>query len=160
MNPILSGRRAKPKTFRTRGSLEDMVVCESYNEMLSEQQRVHFVIHKLPYPAPEPGRFGLLFGLPLRRLLLFFGQYIFQNLPFSLHAYTILPISPDGYRVSCSFKPTRCLHDAYISLHDFGVLQRGNKNQLTHLQVFCFLQAKKFSREFCGIQVDQQSFAR
>jgi len=81
-------------------------------------------------------------------------QYFFQNLPFSLHAYTILPFSPDGYRVSFSFNPTRILHDAYISLHDFEALQRADENQLAHLQVFCFLQAKKFSREFCGIQVE------
>ena len=82
-----------------------------------------------------------------------FFKNFFQNLPFSLHAYTILPFSPDGYRVSCSFKPTRSLHDAYISLHDFEALQRADENQLAHLQVFCFLQAKKFSREFCSIQV-------
>ena len=40
-------------------------------------------------------------------------EHFFQNLPFSLHAYTILPFSPDGYRVSSSFKPTRSLHEAY-----------------------------------------------
>jgi len=83
-----------------------------------------------------------------------FFKNFFQNLPFSLHAYTILPFSHDGYRVSCSFKPTRSLHDAYISLHDFEALQRADENQLAHLQVFCFLQAKKFSREFCSIQVE------
>ena len=52
-----------------------------------------------------------------------------------------------------AFRALSSLHEAYTkptqSLHDFGVLQRGNKNQLTHLQVFCFLQAKKFSREYC-----------
>ena len=51
-------------------------------------------------------------------------------------------------------KPTQSLHDAYISLHGFGALQRVNKNHLTHLQVLCFLHKGKFSREFCGIQVD------
>ena len=83
-----------------------------------------------------------------------FFQIFFQKFPFSLHAYTILPFSPDGYRVSSSFKPTRSLHDAYISLHDFEALQRADENKLAHLQVFCFLQAKKFSREFCSIQVE------
>jgi hypothetical protein len=43
---------------------------------------------------------------------------------------------------------------AYISLHDFEALQRADENLLAHLQVFCFLQAKKFSREFCSIQVE------
>ena len=51
-------------------------------------------------------------------------------------------------------KPTRSLHDAYISLHDFEALQRADENLLAHLQVFCFLQAKKFSREFWSIQVE------
>ena len=78
----------------------------------------------------------------------------FQKWHISLHAYTSLPFSLDGYRVSFSFKPTRCLHDAYTSLHDFEALQRADENLLAHLQVFCFLQAKKFSREFCGIQVE------
>ena len=57
-----------------------------------------------------------------------------------------------------AFLTLSSLHDAYTkptqSLHDFGVLQRGNENQLTHSQILCFLQVKKFSREFCGIQVD------
>ena len=78
----------------------------------------------------------------------------FQKWHISLHAYTILPFSADGYRVSRSFKPTQSLHDAYISLHDFEALQRADENQLAHLQVFCFLQAKKFSREFWSIQVE------
>ena len=41
-------------------------------------------------------------------------EHFFQNLPFSLHAYTILPFSPDGYCVSRFRKPTQSLHDAYI----------------------------------------------
>ncbi len=60
----------------------------------------------------------------------------------------------DGYRDSCNRKPTRCLHEAYISLHGFGALWRGNENHLTHLQVLYFLQVNKFSREFCSIQAE------
>ena len=42
-----------------------------------------------------------------------FTRHFFQNWPFSLHAYTILPFSPDGYRVSRFRKPTQSLHKAY-----------------------------------------------
>ena len=108
-------------------------------ELLQKYARPHF--------QPYSNRQG-------RRHISCILKIIFQKRHISLHAYTILPFRPDGYRVSCSFKPTQSLHDAYISLHDFGVLQRGNENQLTHSQVLCFLQVKKFSREFCGIQVD------
>ena len=62
-----------------------------------------------------------------------FFKIFFQNLPFSLHVYTILPFSPDGYRVSFSFKPTQSLHDAYISLHDYGANWLTCRNHLACL---------------------------
>ena len=80
-----------------------------------------------------------------------FFQRFFTEKPTCLHK---IAQKTDGYRDSSIRKPTRCLHDAYISLHDFEALQRADENQLAHLQVFCFLQAKKFSREFCSIQVE------
>ena len=43
-----------------------------------------------------------------------FFQRFFTEKPTCLHK---IAGKPHGYRVSCSFKPTRCLHDAYISLH-------------------------------------------
>ena len=80
-----------------------------------------------------------------------FFQRFFTEKPTCLHK---IAQKTDGYRDCCICKPTQSLHDAYISLHGFGDLQRGDKNHLTHLQVLYFLQVKKFSREFCSIQAE------
>ena len=67
-----------------------------------------------------------------------FARHFFQNWPFSLHAYTILPFSPDGYRVSRFRKPTQSLHKAYTMptrcLHDAYIVNvkiNGNVNSST-----------------------------
>ena len=46
-----------------------------------------------------------------------FFQRFFTEKPTCLHK---IAGKPHGYRDSCNRKPTRCLHDAYISLHGFG----------------------------------------
>jgi hypothetical protein len=80
-----------------------------------------------------------------------FFQRFFIEKPTCLHE---IAQKTDGYRDSCFRKPTQSLHDAYISLHDFGALWRVNKNHVTHLQILYFLQVNKFSREFCSIQAE------
>ena len=80
-----------------------------------------------------------------------FFQRFFTEKPTCLHK---IAGKPHGYRDSRIRKPTQSLHEAYISLHGFGALWRGNKNHLTHLQILYFLQVNKFSREFCSIQAE------
>ena len=89
-----------------------------------------------------------------------FAKHFFQNWPFSLHAYTVLPLNPDGYRVLCSFKPTQSLHEAYIVNVNVNININGNqggrwrtcRNRLACLQDASLLTVLKFSREFSANQ--------